>query len=927
MKQPVSGRVRMRDFELDLRTGELCSLVDPANKVLLREQPFQVLRLLVERQGKLVSREELRQNLWPNSTIVDFDHSINVAIGVLRKALGDSAASPQYIETLARRGYRLLVAVEWLETTTELPAPAVAATEPSPQTRDLIGKKVSHYRILEVIGAGGMGLVYKAQDVKLGRTVAVKGLPEEMANDQLALQRFEREAQTASALNHPNICTIYGIEEFEGQPFIAMELLEGESLAERLLTAKPKALPLAELLEIGIQICDGLEAAHEKGIIHRDIKPANIFLTKQGPVKILDFGIAKLVVAGEDGTANEPETPAASSTLTRTGATAGTAGYMSPEQVRREKLDARSDLFSFGLILYEMAAGQRAFSGATMTIVHEAILNETTVPAHQFNSGVPRLLDGVITKALEKDRERRYQSAAELHADLARVRKRVQPARRRLLSWTTVAALILSSGALALILLVAGYMSWRHFRPGTPPRSEKIRLAVLPFENLTGDPNKEYLADGLTEQTISQLGRLNPEQLGVIARTSVMGYKHKDVRLDQIGRDLSVQYVLENSLRENGDHLRLTAQLIQVKDQTHLWSHDYDYAAKDTLNVEDEVADAVAREIRVRLTSQQQEDLARSHPVNPEAFDAYLQGYHFFQGDTDKDTDMAAKYFERATQLDPSYALAWAWLSRARNWQANEGLIPMEEGRRLAREAVERALALNPNLAEAHAQMGRIKQQVDYDWAGANDSFQRAVALEPASSEHVGFAAWSAAVLGRFDDALQLARRAVDLDPLNAGSWEVLANTELYMGRLDQSAADSRKALEVNPDHWSGPINLSLIYLLQGRPQDALSEIEHVHLAPYRAHLYALTYYALGRKKESDAALRELMMKYRASNAFEIATIYAFRNQTDEAFEWLDRAYAQRDPSMMSTKVDPLLNSLHNDPRFLALLKKLNLPT
>src|SRR6266436_3581226 len=481
-------------------------------------------------------------------------------------------------------------------------------------------------------------------------------------------------------------------------------------------------------------------------------------------------------------------------------------------------------------------------------------------------------------------------------------------------------------GASAVLLVAVCFASWRHFAGMTAPRPQKIMLAVLPFENLTGDPNKEYLADGLTEETISQLGRLNPEQLGVIARTSVMGYKHKDVRVDQIGRDLSVQYVLENSLRESGDHLRLTAQLIQVKDQTHLWSQDYDYAAKDTLNVEDEVAKAVAREIRVRLISQQQEDLARSRPVNPEAFDAYLRGYHFLEGNTDKDADMAAKYFERSTQLDPSYALAWAYLSRARNWQANEGLIPMEEGRRLAREAVERALSLNPNLAAAHFQMGRIKQQVDYDWAGANASYQRAVALEPGNPENVRAAAYPALFLGRFDEALHLARRAVDLDPLNAGSWAVLAEIEFYLGPLAQSAADSKKALELDPDDWGSPIDLSRTYLLQGRPQDSLAEIEHVHYAPSRAWLYALTYYALGRKKESDAALSELITKYHASNAFEIATIYAFRNQTDEAFEWLDRAYAQRDPSMMSTKVEPLLNSLHNDPRFAALLKKLNLP-
>src|SRR5712672_3168554 len=633
-----SQRVRFGAFELDLSTGELRSIEapDPNNKVLLREQVFQVLRMLLEREGKIVTREEIKERLWANDTVVDFDQSINATIKALRRALEDSADNPRYIETLARRGYRLMPTLECRELT-----PGIA------------------------------------------------------------------------------------------------------------------------------------------------------------------FG---------------------------------------------------------------------------------------------------------------KDREQRAPSAAEMSENTARVPRQTKP------RWGK-AAVVLAS---VVVLFGAGYISWLYFRSTPLPR--KIMLAVLPFENLTGDPNKEYLADGLTEETISQLGRLNPEQLGVIARTSVMSYKHKDARLDQIGRDLSVQYVLENSLRESGDHLRLTAQLIQVKDQTHLWSQDYDYLARDILNVQDDVAKAVAREIRVRLTSQQQAELAKSRPVNPEAFDAYLQGYHFFQGNTDKDADVAAKYFERATQLDPSYALAWAYLSRARNWQATEGLIPMEEGRRLAREALGRALSLNPNLAAAHFQMGRIKQQVDYDWAGANASFQRAVALEPGNPENVRAAAYPALFLGRFDEALQLARRAVDLDPLNAGSWAVLAEIEFYLGPLAQSAADSKKALELDPDDWGSPIDLSRTYLLQGRPQDSLAEIEHVHYAPSRAWLYALTYYALGRKKESDAALSELITKYHASNAFEIATIYAFRNQTDEAFEWLDRAYAQRDPSMMSTKLEPLLNSLHNDPRFAALLKKLNLP-
>jgi len=489
--------------------------------------------------------------------------------------------------------------------------------------------------------------------------------------------------------------------------------------------------------------------------------------------------------------------------------------------------------------------------------------------------------------------------------------------------WRNAAAL----AALTVILLMGvTYASWRHFGGMTPPRSQKIMLAVLPFENLTGDPNKEYLADGLTEETISQLGRLNPEQLGVIARTSVMGYKHKNERLDQIGRDLSVQYVLENSLRESGNQIRLTAQLIQVKDQTHLWSQDYDYPLKDAIAVEDDVAKAVAHEIRVRLTSKQQAELAQSHPVNPEAFDAYLQGYSFFERNTNKDMDMAAKYYERATQLDPSYALAWVGLSRVRNRQANVGLIPAEEGHRLAREAVERALALNPNLAEAHAQMGRIKQQVDFDWVGADASIQQAIALEPGGPDIVRLAAFSAAILGRLDEALPLHRRAVDLDPLNADSWEQLAETEFFMGQLDEAVADCKKALELNPDVVAARMWLSQIYVMQGR-QDALPEIELVRHPFERASLYAIAYYALGREKESDAALSELIAKYHEGGAYQIAEVCAFRNQSDEAFEWLDRAYAQRDSGLIETKVDPLLKSLHSDPRYAAFLKKLNFPT
>src|SRR3984893_4970581 len=423
-----SERVRFGAFELDLTTGELRSTETPDSnhKGLLREQVFQVLRILLEREGKIVTREEIKVRLWPNDTVVDFDRSINAAIKTLRRALGDSADSPLYIETLARRGYRLMATTEYLESAPGI-APGQVPGEAPLQSSSLIGKKVSHYRVLDVIGGGGMGLVFKAEDLKLGRLVALKFLPEEFAGDAVALKRFEREAQTASALNHPNICTIYEIEEHEGQPFIAMELLQGDNLRDYLSASKQKPLPLRELLEISAQICDGLQAAHDKGIIHRDIKPANIFLCKSGTVKILDFGLAKWAgsdVALERAEAASTTVPKTSSTesltkaLTRTGTTAGTAGYMSPEQARHEELDTRSDLFSFGLVVYEMACGQRAFTGQTLVDLHQAILGRPPAPARARNPVLPRSLDLVLAKALEKDRDRRYQSATAMKDDL-----------------------------------------------------------------------------------------------------------------------------------------------------------------------------------------------------------------------------------------------------------------------------------------------------------------------------------------------------------------------------------------------------------------------------------------------------------------------------------------------------------------------------
>ncbi len=463
--------IRFESFEVNLRSGELHRA---GEKVRLPEQSFQILAMLLERPGEVVMRQEIQKRLWPNDTVVEFENSINAAVKRLRLALEDSADEPRYVETLARRGYRWMVPVEWVDTSPEAPQEAVPAGASPPAesaASNLTGKKVSHYRVLEVLGGGGMGVVFKAEDLKLGRRVALKFLPEETASDTLTLKRFEQEARAASALNHPNICTIYEIEEHEGQPFIVMELLEGETLRELISAARTRTapLPLEKLIDLAVQITEGLEAAHHNGIIHRDIKPANVFVTTKGQAKILDFGLAKLVPVlataeaypereqrTDDvyGTSGETAlVPGSDLLLSRTGVAMGTAGYMSPEQVRGEKVDARTDLFSFGLMLYEMAAGQRAFRGETAPTLHDAILSRTPTPVRELNRELPSKLEAIIKKALEKDREVRYQTASEIRADLESLKLDLEP-RHSITHWRGMTA------AVVAVLLIASAIVW-----------------------------------------------------------------------------------------------------------------------------------------------------------------------------------------------------------------------------------------------------------------------------------------------------------------------------------------------------------------------------------------------------------------------------------------------------------------------------------
>ena len=479
-------------FALDLKAGELHR---DGQKLLLQEQPFLVLKMLVEHPGDLVTREAIRRALWPNDTVVEFDQSINATIKKLRLALQDSAEQPQYIETVARRGYRMIAPVHWQETPLE--ATRDAGVTPSRNSGILLGKKVSHYRVLEILGGGGMGVVYKAEDIKLGRGVALKFLPEELANHPVAMHRFEREARAASALNHPNICTIHGIDEHEGQSFIVMELLEGHTLRDLLSKEAPSPLPLESLLDTATQIARGLQAAHQKGIIHRDIKPANIFITESGQAKILDFGVAKLHETDLD----EPQLPLSVTTrhtpelnslltLTRTGATVGTAAYMSPEQVRGEKVDARTDLFSFGLVLYEMATGKRAFPGDTTPELHAAILSQAPASAHELNACIPAELETIVNRAIEKDRSARYQTAAAVLVELEKLR-RPKPLLRTRVVGLGAAAII----AIAITLYVLGHL------PGIPLRTPEIKFRQLTFNSsenpvLGGaiSPDGKYLA-------------------------------------------------------------------------------------------------------------------------------------------------------------------------------------------------------------------------------------------------------------------------------------------------------------------------------------------------------------------------------------------------------------------------------------------------